>query len=300
MKGKLSVCTAVLLVLTTPAIATQPSETKHTEWGTIEYAVTYDFDEEEISIQVTNNGSKTESDYFYLIVDKLYKHREAFTLESGETRSYSFSISKGLNIAKDKHRVRFEGSDTPLWFNFTKDIDPTSTEEYPVPRITNISLKANVQNGETLTRIHVVAYNPAGRYWTPVIRAHTLDSTGHYGILSMAPHSHGNASIILNESAGELISGEVRMYAGNFSSGDGAFDQVEILGRSSGSVEWSHEEYEVVKAPWETDDYYVYENKSTHRQKIGAPETAAESPVVWAVAIVALLVVVRKIRRFRG
>lgn len=292
----------VVLLVSSGGVAAESNETKHyTHPIGVEYSVRFIEETERITVTASNPTQRELPASFHVEMDTWYSKREAFELSPGEERVFAFDLTEGVDFMRDDHSVKFIGGPESLHFNFTKEIDPISTNEYPTPEITDISLvTGSYQNGQR-TLIDVTGYNPSGRSMTLVIRAHTLETTGFYGLIQFSPHSSSNETIILNEKPGELVAGEVRMYTGNFSAGDGALDQVEIKGRSGEETRWSHEEYETVVAPWEDEnDHYVYENESVHREKIGAPESVRESPVAWLAGAVLLLVGYTRVRRYLG
>lgn len=290
----------ILLMFSGIAIAEGTETQQYTDrWG-IEYTIEFDRMDETILVTVNNPTGEESPSSFRVVMDDGYSVYERFELRPKESRSFSYDFTQAVDVTRYNHSVRFNAGPDPLWFNYTKSIDPSTTKEYPVPEITGVSVETTQYRGEERSIINVTGHNPSSRFWTLTIRAHTFETNGHYGIIQFSPHNSSYEQIILNEKPGELVGGEVRMYYGNFSEADGAVDQVEIKGKSTGEVSWSHEEYEPVVPPWEDeDDYYVYENKSVHREKIGAPETIEESPVAWIVGAVLLVFGLSRIRKYR-
>ena len=301
MKGVfLPIFIAILLVASGGGAAS--GETKqYTHPLGVEYTVTFSEETNRISVAVNNPTEKELPAHFRVRMDTRYSEGEEFVVLPGKERVFSYNLTTGVDVMRDNHSVQFTAGPKSMWFNFTKDIDPKTTKKYPTPEITDISLETRSHQNEMRTIINVSAYNPSGRSMTLVIRAHTLETTGFYGLIQFSPYSSSSETIILNEQPGELVVGEVRMYTGNFSEGEGGFDQVEIKGRSDGTVEWTHEEYVPVVPSWEDeDDYYVYENESVHREKVGAPETLKESPAAWIAGVLVLLFGFRGFRKYRS
>lgn len=302
MRNVYAVILLTVLLLGTGGVTAESNETKYyTHPMGVEYVVTFNEDTENITVRVSNPTERELPAAFRVDVDERYSKWEPLELSPGKDRVYTYDLSEGVDFMRDEHTVRFVGGPDALYFNFTEKIDPVNTTEYPTPEITDISLENGTFRNEQRTFINVSAHNPSGRSMTLAIRAHTLETTGFYGLLHLPAHSSSNETIVLNEKPGELVAGEVRMYTGNFSEGDGALDQVEIKGRVGEETQWSHEEYETVVAPWEDeDDHYVYENESVHREKIGAPETLKESPVAWVVGALMVLFGFRRVQKYRS
>lgn len=301
MRGLYAAILIAVLLLGTGGVVAESNETKqYTHPMGVEYGITFSENIERMEVIVTNPTERELPASFHVEVDTWYSKGVNFEISPGEERVFTYNLTEGIDFMRDEHSIRFIGGPESVYFNFTKEIDPVNTTEYPTPEITDITLENGTFRNEQRTFINVSAYNPSGRSMTLVIRAHTLETTGFYGLIQFSPHSSSTETIILNEKPGELVAGEVRMYTGNFSEGDGALDQVEIKGRSGEETQWSHEEYETVVAPWEDeDDHYVYENESVHREKIGAPETLKESPVAWIAGVLVLLFGFRRVQKYR-
>lgn len=296
MKHNLILAVVVCLMVSNVAVAEPILSKTHVDDFGLEYVVTFDSDKEELRVSLHNPTDKRLNMSFAIIVDDGYRLSEGFNIKPKENSSYSFPLSEGIDVTRRNHTIEFLAGSNPLWFNFTKEINPSTTEGHPAPEITDISLETETYRGKEITVINVSAHNPSPRHYTTKITAHTFDTSFHGSTIQLAPYESSSGKIRLNESAGEQITGEVRMYYRFLNESSQGFDQVEINGRSDYEVEWWSDEY--VPVDRFADDPYEYENESMHRAKVEAPETYAESPVVWTIGGVIGLALLLKIRRW--
>jgi len=287
---------ALILLILLSGIGQATGGNTMTDSSGIEYTPTFNETTDTLTIVIENSEQEERRFAFSVQVDSQYSFRQVEAISPGERIELQFNLSKGIDLTRDFHNVNFDIGADSVNFSFARDIEPASTTRYAIPQITDVRLENTTHNGQSRTKMVLSGYNPTARGWIFYVAAHTLETNGNYAGFYFPPNGYGNATIVLQESAGEYVAGEVRLFEGNFTSRDYAFDQIEVYGRSGENATWVREDYEVVNPP-SSDDPYTYENNSAYREKIGSPQTVWESPVFWVLAVALVAVIARFLKR---
>jgi hypothetical protein len=178
-----------------------------------------------------------------------------------ESNSWQINITEGLNAADRNHSVTVSTYGDYAQYNFTEEFDPDETDELPVPRITDVEVKNGTVRGEPSTVAMVTVQNPSIQTYGMKLMVFSEATDGSLYPSSAPPGENITVKVELLDPRGELVAGEVRLYSGNLSAGDGGIDQVEFVGRADGETNHWNQSYEPVKGTWRKDNY-VYQNES--------------------------------------
>lgn len=294
--GRSGYAVALVLILLLPGIGHAAGGSTVTDITGIEYTPTFNESTDTLTVVIQNPTEYEHRFSFSVQVDFQYSFLRSEMISSGNRMELQYDLSEGIDLTRDVHTVKLYIGDSTVEYNFTRDIDPASTDRYATPQITDVRLVNTTHNGQRRTKMVLSGYNPTGRGWIFYVAAHTLESTGNYAGFYFPPNGYGNATIVLEESAGEYVAGEVRLFEKNFTSREYAFDQIEVYGRSGENATVVEEEYKIVSPP-SADDPYTYQNNSAYRKKIGSPQTIWESPVFWVLGVAVVAVVSRFLKR---
>jgi hypothetical protein len=227
----------------------------------INFTVTYDRESRVVSLTARNGLDRTQESVFVVSVDNQSISSNRADLEPGESSSWDINITRGINAVDHSHSVTVSTRGDHVQYNFTEEFDPDKTNELPVPRITDVEVKNGTVRGEPSTVAMVTVQNPSIQTYGMKLMVFSEATDGSHYLASVRPKSSRTLKVELLDPRGELVAGEVRLYSGNLSAGDGGIDQVEFVGRADGETNHWNQSYEPVKGTWRKDNY-VYQNES--------------------------------------
>jgi hypothetical protein len=198
---------------------------------------------------------------YVVMVDGRVHNDSTINLSSGDGFKDKINIRDSVDILTSSHNIYFStyGADTHL--NFTHEIDYRNTTRFPKPQITDVRVANGTVGGNQSTVAYVTVANPSNQLFSMKILVHTTGTQGGLYGASTPEYTNRTIKVELLEERGELVAGEVRLYVGEPSEGEGALDQVEFVGRADGETEVYNRTYEPVTGPW-AEDAYRYRNES--------------------------------------
>jgi hypothetical protein len=263
------------------------------------YTVGFDKEDRVVSVTARNGNNDVRKAGIAIEVDGRSFAARKVNLSPGETASFRINITDGLNSVTHNHTVAVSTYGDYVQYNFTEEFDPDETDELPVPRITDVKVENGTIRGEPSTVAMVTVRNPSVQTYGMKLMVFTEGTDGSLYPSSVKPQSNRTLKVELLDPRGELVAGEVRLYSGNLSAGDGGIDQVEFVGRAGEETNHWNRSYEPVKGTWRKDNY-IYENESV-------PDSDADSLVEGvdvrlvgagvATAVLALLAALLFVRR---
>jgi hypothetical protein len=257
----------------------------------IEYTVNFNSRNNVIYISASNPTSVDKSGYINIIVDGYQTRFTSFELSSGETTDTSENITNSIDAMRDDHNVRFLSGGASAEFNFTREIHPSNTTEVPTPRITNVEVTNGSPYGQATSVVEVTVENPAEQLYGTKLMVHTLETDHNRRADATAPPGgETTVQIPVEESQGEIIAGEVRLYDNNLSDADHGFDQREFIGEADGETQVWNRTYEPVQDPYGPRSGYVYDNESM-AEFVEEEQTREPTPMEHAIAGAGVLVV---------
>jgi hypothetical protein len=265
----------------------------------INFTVSFDEDNRVASVTAHNGLDRTQESVFVINVDDRRLTSKRHNLSPGESESWRINVTEALNAVGHNHTVTISTRGDYVQYNFTEEFDPDETDELPVPRITDVKVENGTIRGEPSTVAMVTVRNPSVQTYGMKLMVFTEGTDGSLYPSSVKPQSNRTLKVELLDPRGELVAGEVRLYSGNLSAGDGGIDQVEFVGRAGEETNHWNRSYEPVKGTWRKDNY-IYENESV-------PDSDADSLVEGvdvrlvgagvATAVLALLAALLFVRR---
>ncbi|MFB6197622.1 MAG: hypothetical protein ABEI52_05045, partial [Halobacteriaceae archaeon] len=128
-------------------MADEPAEKQYTGQLGNEYRVSFDESEEVIVVSIENPTGKEAYFGFHVSIDEWYHKSRSGSLAPGASERFKFDLTEGFDVMRDNHSVKFSAGPEPLWFNYTKDVDPSTTAEYATPELTNVTLREAMFRG---------------------------------------------------------------------------------------------------------------------------------------------------------
>lgn len=238
----------------------QENDTLNGTFG-INYTVGYDSDSRVVSITARNGNNDMREGGVAIRVDGRSFAARDVNLSPGETANFRINVTEGLNAVAHNHTIAVSTYGDYVRYNFTEEFDPDETDELPVPRITDVEVENGTIRGEPSTVAMVTVHNPSVQTYGMKLMVFTEGTDGSLYPSSAPPGENITVKVELLDPRGELVAGEVRLYSGNLSAGDGGIDQVEFVGRAGGETNHWNQSYEPVKGTWRKDNY-VYQNES--------------------------------------
>lgn len=219
-------------------------------------------------------------------VDRFNVFQRTLNFSANETWKHEITFESGLDALEKQHTVTVSTVGDYTTFNFTREIDPTNSADVPSPYISNVEIRNGTIDGHPSSVAQVTVVNPSVQTYPAKLMVHTMGTDGSFYTPSVAPGETQTITVELLDDRGSKIAGEARLYAGNFSKGDGALDQVEFVGRAGGGTDAWNESYEPVVGPWD-ENSYEYENESlesrTWAEKLSGGRTIGGHPLIYAV-----------------
>lgn len=263
----------------------------------INFTVSYDKENRVISLTAHNGLDRTQESVFVIDVDDRSLVSKRHNLSPGESESWRVNVTEGLNAVEKTHTVTVSTRGDYVQYNFTEEFDPDETELLPVPRITDVEVENGTIRGEPSTVAMVTVRNPSIQTYGMKLMVFTEATDGSLYPSSAPPGENITVKVELLDPRGKLVAGEVRLYSGNLSAGDGGIDQVEFVGRADGETNHWNQSYKPVKGTWRTDNY-VYQNESVPDSDADPLVEGVDDRLVGAAAVViALLAVLLLVRR---
>jgi hypothetical protein len=265
----------------------------------VNYSVGYDRENRVLSVTARNSNNDDREGGFVVNVDGRSLAARDVNLSSGETASFQINITEGLNAVAHDHTVTVSTYGDYVQYNFTEKFDPDETEELPVPRITDVEVQNGTIRGEPSTVAMVTVRNPSVQTYGMKLMVFTEGTDGSLYPSSAPPGENITVKVELLDPRGELVAGEVRLYSGNLSAGDGGIDQVEFVGQAGEETNHWNQSYEPVKGTWRKDNY-VYQNESVPDSDADPLVEGIDDRLVGAgvaTAVLALLAVLILVRR---
>ena len=261
------------------------------------------FDERTSIIRVkgaNTGGQEVKNSGIIISVDDQRLYETMMDFSANETWIYETDFGQGLDTLETQHTVTVSTFGNYTQFNFTRKINASATN-IPKPYISNVEIQNGTIDGKPSAVAKVTVVNPSIQTYPTKLMVHTTGTDGSFYAPSVAPGETETITVELLDERGAKIAGEARLYAGNFSKGNGAMDQVEFVGQAGGGTDHWNQTYEPVKGPWD-EHSYSYENESveppTLAEKLSGGRTLAGVPIVYVAAACLLpgLVLFRKLR----
>ncbi|MFC5365819.1 hypothetical protein [Salinirubrum litoreum] len=265
----------------------------------INFTVSFDEQSRVATVTAHNGLDRTQESVFVINVDDRPFSSTRHNLSSGESKSWRINVTDGLNAVEKNHTVTISTRGDYVQYNFTEEFDPDETEVLPVPRITDVTVENGTIRGEPSTVAMVTLRNPSVQTYGMKLMAFTEGTDGSLYPSSVSPKSNRTIKVELLDPRGKLVAGEVRLYSGNLSAGDGGIDQVEFVGRAGEETNHWNQSYEAVKGTWRKDNY-VYQNESVPDSDVDPLVEGIDDRLVGAgvaAAVLALLAVLLVARR---
>lgn len=292
-KGVPLVLIALLICSSAPAVAQQSIGSPQTldsvavksglsENRTLDSAsgLVYDvslINNERVNIRVENTQDKEVRTGLFVDINKRELHSSVHNLSSGEQRNWTFNITPHLDITRDNHTVTVSTFGDYTQYNFTREIDASSTEAIPKPHITNVEVTNGTIDGEQSAVAKVSVSNPSIQAYGTKLMVFTEGTDGSFYDATLPPGENRTITVELLDQRGAKVAGEARLYTENLSRPEGAMDQVEFVGRAGENTTVWNESYEPVKAPWRAE-HYQYQNESI---QTGADKTGVVPGMSW-------------------
>jgi hypothetical protein len=276
----------------------EENDTLNGTFGT-NYTIGYDKKNRIVSITARNGNNDVREAGVVIRVDGRSFAARNVNLSPGETASFRINITEGLNAVAHSHTVAVSTYGDYVQYNFTEEFDPDETEELSVPRITDVTVENGTIRGEPSTVAMVTVRNPSIQTYGMKLMVFTEGTDGSLYPSSAPPGENITVKVELLDPRGELVAGEVRLYSGNLSAGDGGIDQVEFVGRAGGETNHWNQSYEPVKGTWRKDNY-VYQNESVPDSDADPLVEGVDDRLVGAggaTAAIALLAILLFVRR---
>ena len=265
----------------------------------INFTVSFNEGGRVVSLTAHNGLDRAQESVFVISVDGRRFSSKRHDLSPGERKSWHINVTEGLNAVPKNHTVTVSTRGDYVQYNFTKEFDPDETEVLPVPRITDVEVENGTIRGEPSTVAMVTVRNPSVQTYGMKLMVFTEGTDGSLYPSSVSPKSNRTLKVELLDPRGELVAGEVRLYSGNLSAGDGGIDQVEFVGRAGDETNHWNQSYEPVKGTWRKDNY-VYQNGSVPDSDADPLVEGVDDRLVGAgvaTAVIALLAVLFVRRR---
>jgi hypothetical protein len=227
----------------------------------INFTVSFEKQSRVVTLIAHNGLDRTQESVFVINADDREVSSKRHNLSPGESKRWKINITDGLNAVEKNHTVTVSTRGDYVQYNFTEEFDPDETEELPVPRITDVTVENGTIRGEPSTVAMVTVRNPSVQTYGMKLMVFTEATDGSLYPSSVSPESNRTLKVELLDPRGELVAGEVRLYSGNLSAGDGGIDQVEFVGQAGRETNHWNQSYEPVKGTWRKDNY-VYQNES--------------------------------------
>ena len=221
---------------------------------------------------------------FNVVVDGHYIEEYTINLSKDESWYRSVRVLEGLNVLRSDHNVVVSTIGNYTQFNFTKEIDPSDSGPVLTPYIEDIEVTNGTIDGEPSAVANVTLVNPSIQTYPTKLMVHTHGTDGSFYGASVRPGGRTTITVELLDERGSRIAGEARLYAGNLSTGDGAMDQVEFVGRAGNETETWNKSYEPIKGPWQNDGY-EYRNETLVSEPSLADRLSG-GITVWGVPVV--------------
>ena len=232
---------------------------------------------EQIRVNVTNNLTRNVEVGLSVRVDDRKLRDFSSDLTPGEQRNWTFNITPHLDITQDNHTVTVSTFGDYTQYNFTREIDASSTEAIPKPHITNVEVTNGTIDGEQSAVAKVSVSNPSIQAYGTKLMVFTEGTDGSFYDATLPPGENRTITVELLDQRGAKVAGEARLYTENLSRPEGAMDQVEFVGRAGENTTVWSESYEPVKAPWRAE-HYQYQNESI---QTGADKTGVVPGMSW-------------------
>ena len=274
------------------------NDTLNGTFGT-NYTVGYDKENRIVSVTARNGNDEVREARVVVRVDDRSFAARRVNISSDETVDFRINVTQGLNAVARNHTVTVSTYGEYVQYNFTKEFDPDEIEVLPVPRITDVEVENGTIRGEPSTVAMVTVRNPSVQTYGMKLMVFTEGTDGSLYPSSVSPKSNRTLKVELLDPRGELVAGEVRLYSGNLSAGDGGIDQVEFVGRAGDETNHWNQSYEPVKGTWRKDNY-VYQNGSVPDSDADPLVEGVDDRLVGAgvaTAVIALLAVLFVRRR---
>lgn len=298
----------VLLSAISTGLGVSPNDLGQDEASTIEvtdnegvvYSIRYVEEQSKVIIEY-KSGTKRNNDLtgYVLEVDGKEIADKSIRLDIGDKGKYSHNITSGVDVTRDYHTISFSTLGNSTYINFTRRINPRNANQIPRTHIENVSVRNNTNGGKYATVADITLANPSDQIYSTKLFVHTTETDGRHRAASVPPGGTRTITVKLNEERGAKVAGEVRLFTGNFTSKEGAFDQVEFVGQAGKSTSSWNQSYETVRPTW-MDDHYQYENDSVRQsfgEKVSGGHEVKSIPIVYLVA--ALLGAALAVVKFR-
>jgi len=275
----------------TKPISMNESEQITSKFG-VEYTVRFDRESDEIFIIAEIQDTQSQLTGFEVRVDGYRNMARTINLSANETWTASTNITRNIDARRNNHTILFNTIDgNTTEFNFTREIHPSNTTEVPTPRITNVEVTNGSPYGQATSVVEVTVENPAEQLYGTKLMVHTLETDHNRRADATAPPGgETTVQIPVEESQGEIIAGEVRLYDNNLSDADHGFDQREFIGEADGETQVWNRTYEPVQDPYGPRSGYVYDNESM-AEFVEEEQTREPTPMEHAIAGAGVLVV---------
>lgn len=267
----------------------------------IEFTVRFDEDRSTLRLTGMNtNGQDVESSGIVVTADGSRIFESTMNISTSETWSRRIDYEPGIDALEKHHSVTVSTFGNYTRFNFTRTVEPNRTE-IPTPYISSVKIQNGTIDGEPSSVANVTVVNPSMQTYPTKLMVHTTGTDGSFYAPSVVPGESRTITVELLDDRGSMIAGEARLYAGNFSKGDGAMDQVEFVGQAGAATESWNRSYEPVTGPWD-ERSYAYENESldppTFAEEVSAGLTFGGYPLIYSVGggLVVLTGLFRRLR----
>lgn len=236
---------------------------------------------------------------YSLEIDDQTINQSRLSIDEGETGKRTINITSGINVNQDDHSIRFSTYGNSTYLNFTREIDSANTGQVPVTHIENVTVRDGKYRGQPATVADITLANPSDQIYSTKLFVHTTETDGRHKAASVRPGDTRTITVKLNEKPGTKVAGEARLFTGNLTQKEGAFDQIEFVGQAGGETSTWDRSYDPVKPTW-MDDHYRYENDSVRQsfgERVSGGHEIQNVPIAYlAVAFLGAALVVLKLR----
>lgn len=241
-------------------ITDQSSERELLSSGGVIYTVSIT-PENKITIKGKNTKDRKVLGAVNLRVDDVLLINIGPNFTAYETRTWSSNVTKGFNVSRDHHTVRFSTFGNSTTYNITRDIETAEAEAYPTPYIDDVSIANGTIDDEPSSVAKVTIVNPGPQTYGMKLLVNTEGTDGSYYAVGIPEYSNETFTVELLEPRGDRIAGEARLYINRPRYTEGALDQVEFVGSPNSETKRWNKSYEPARGPW-LEDSYEYENES--------------------------------------